>query len=105
MAEAAAAESQYELTCRLAAMHSQGKIDRSIQESLQQEGEMLLRDGVLVIPEIVYAPLEQEARRRLPQDPDGDWPTVALALVLEVGVWTEDRDFLAAACPFGERQF
>ena len=37
--------------------------------------------------------LEDVARRRVPRDPN-DWPTVALALTLECGIWTADADFL-----------
>jgi len=37
--------------------------------------------------------METVARRRIPRDPD-DWPTVALALVLEAHIWTHDHDFL-----------
>jgi len=35
---------------------------------------------------------EQEARERVPRDPD-DWPVVATALALDLPIWTEDRDF------------
>lgn len=46
-----------------------------------------------VVPEVVYAPLEDEARWRCARDPI-DWPVVALALVLDAAVWTNDNDFL-----------
>ena len=38
------------------------------------------------------------AHKRIPRDPD-DWPTVALALVLEAGIWTHDADFLGCGVP------
>ena len=41
----------------------------------------------------IYASFEQDARERIPRDPD-DWPTVALALFLGVDIWTQDKDFL-----------
>ena len=41
----------------------------------------------------LYALFEQDARRRIPRDPD-DWHTVALALTLGADIWTQDKDFL-----------
>jgi predicted nucleic acid-binding protein len=39
-----------------------------------------------------YVDLEDEARRRIAaRDPD-DWPTVALALKLDLPVWSQDKD-------------
>lgn len=46
-----------------------------------------------VVARPLYAALEDEARRRIPRDPD-DWPTVALALRLGAAIWTQDGDFL-----------
>lgn len=40
----------------------------------------------------------EEARWRLPADPR-DTPTVALALSLDAGVWTDDRDFFGCGLP------
>jgi predicted nucleic acid-binding protein len=40
----------------------------------------------------VYAPFQQEALRRIGhRDPD-DWPTVALALALNLPIWSQDKD-------------
>ena len=39
-----------------------------------------------------YEEYEQEARRRIPNDPD-DWHTAALALAYGAAVWTEDKHF------------
>ena len=39
-----------------------------------------------------YAVYEQEARRRIPHDPD-DWHTAALALAYGAAIWTEDKHF------------
>lgn len=43
-----------------------------------------------IVVESIYAPLEQEARRRIPGDPD-DWHTVALAKVTKTAIWTLDQ--------------
>jgi len=57
----------------------------------------LVDAAVVIVPELVYAPAEQRALARIPRDPD-DWPTVALAMVLDAGIWTMDANFSAAAC-------
>ncbi len=50
--------------------------------------------------ETEYQPHEIEARRRVSQRDEDDWPTVALALVLSesrtVSIWTNDKDFSVA---------
>jgi predicted nucleic acid-binding protein len=49
----------------------------------------------LVIPvdQSLYEEREQEARERIGiRDPD-DWPVVAVALLLDFPIWTEDPDF------------
>ncbi len=43
-----------------------------------------------IIVESLYAPLEREARQRIPGDPD-DWHTVALALTTKTAIWTLDQ--------------
>jgi len=44
------------------------------------------------IPLEFYVSHEDEARLRIPDDPD-DWPTIALALATHSDIWTEDRHF------------
>ena len=53
-------------------------------------GVAALEAAQIVVPE-AYQDLEEEARARLP-DPGG-WPVLALALTLDCGIWTADRDF------------
>lgn len=50
------------------------------------------------MPISFYPPLEAEARKRIPRDPN-DWETVALALALPAAIWTEDYDFFGCGCP------
>ncbi len=38
----------------------------------------------------LYAPLEREARTRIPGDPD-DWHTVAVAMATKTAIWTLDQ--------------
>ncbi|MCY3585305.1 MAG: PIN domain-containing protein [Acidimicrobiales bacterium] len=51
-----------------------------------------------VVAEAVYSAWEDQARERSIRDPS-DWPVVACALALDVGVWTTDRDFLGTGVP------
>jgi predicted nucleic acid-binding protein len=54
--------------------------------------------NVTIVAVPIYAPMEQEARWRSARD-ERDWPSVALALVLDAAVWTEDADFLGTGVP------
>ena len=45
-----------------------------------------------------YEHLGATARRRVPRDP-ADWPPIALALALDLGILTGDHDFLGCGCP------
>ena len=69
--------------------------DRSHTEMLQliDEAFETIRVNVTALDEAVYAPAEEEARWRSERDPN-DWPTVAAALCIESGIWTNDGDFL-----------
>jgi predicted nucleic acid-binding protein len=54
--------------------------------------------GKLVSPvdRSLYADREEDARKRIEhRDPD-DWPVVAVALMLDFPVWTEDADFFGS---------
>ncbi|MBW4621631.1 MAG: hypothetical protein KME17_19995 [Cyanosarcina radialis HA8281-LM2] len=48
--------------------------------------------------EASYVYLEDEAKERIPRDPD-DWYTVALAIHLDLAIWTQDSDFFGCGCP------
>jgi predicted nucleic acid-binding protein len=47
--------------------------------------------AVRVVPREAYAPLEAAARRRCDRDPR-DWPTLAIALLAEAPIWSDDDD-------------
>jgi len=51
---------------------------------------------VQVVDRSLYGEFEQLARARIEiRDPD-DWPVVALALLLELPIWTEDQDLFGS---------
>jgi predicted nucleic acid-binding protein len=44
----------------------------------------------------LYAKCEAQARARIQmRDPD-DWPVVAVAVLLDLPIWTEDQDFFGS---------
>jgi len=47
----------------------------------------------------LYADYERLARERIEiRDPD-DWPVVAVALLLDLPIWTEDQDLFGSGLP------
>jgi predicted nucleic acid-binding protein len=52
-----------------------------------------LRDYVQTIPVTMFAHLEPTARKRLQGRDEDDWLYLALALLLNCPIWTEDTDF------------
>ena len=74
-------------------MERHGALRREESVSLLSECFELMARHIRSVPVPAYQMVERIARRRIPRDPD-DWPTVALALVLEDHIWTHDHDFL-----------
>ncbi|MGI8549820.1 MAG: PIN domain-containing protein [Dehalococcoidia bacterium] len=47
----------------------------------------------------IYSPFRAEAQRRMAgRDPD-DWPVVALALALDLPIWSQDKDLSVSGVP------
>ncbi|MGI8648492.1 MAG: nucleotide-binding protein, PIN domain-containing protein [Acidimicrobiales bacterium] len=92
-------ETEHELKRRLGILVDQGKLNAKDAQLLLEAVLKLVDDRIVeVIPHSFYAPKEAVARRRIPRDPN-DWPPVALALTLDVGILTGDHDFLGCGCP------
>ncbi|WMT57124.1 PIN domain-containing protein [Truepera radiovictrix] len=98
IASAAWDEATYELPKRLRTIAERRGLPDAIAKELLTEALLLARRNLDVIVHTFYADLELAARARVPQDPN-DWPTVALALALDAGIWTEDRDFFGCGLP------
>jgi len=49
-----------------------------------------------IIDDSLYRLYEKEARQRIAVRDVNDWPIVALALMLDCPIWTEDADFFGA---------
>jgi predicted nucleic acid-binding protein len=64
-----------------------------------QTGLAILRQVELLVPTVdksLYRDFEQLARERMAARDIDDWPIVAVALMLKIPVWTEDRDFFGS---------
>jgi predicted nucleic acid-binding protein len=49
-----------------------------------------------IIPHVTFESFEETARARLTGRDEKDWPYLALALLLECPIWSEDTDFFGA---------
>lgn len=57
-----------------------------------------LRNIVAVVPEDAYLDIKDQALARIQRDPD-DWPVLAVAMLLDCPIWTEDNDFFGTGVP------
>jgi hypothetical protein len=90
---------EHELSGRLEILESRGIFTGTQREALEQSVRGLIDvRAIEVAPRDTYAALEATALRRVPRDPR-DWPTVALAIVLDAAILTGDNDFLGCGCP------
>ena len=73
--------------------HVAAQLDLDADELLDGARD-LAEATIVVVPDDVYEGFLDAARERI-DDPD-DAPAVALALALDAGVWTRDRDFFGS---------
>ncbi|HEV8633977.1 MAG TPA: PIN domain-containing protein [Chloroflexota bacterium] len=91
-------ETQHELRKRVAQLVERGHVQAEPATQLLDAALAAIAAAATVVPAEVYADRLDGARRRIPRDPR-DAPTVALALVLDCGIWTGDRDFFGCGLP------
>jgi predicted nucleic acid-binding protein len=91
-------ETGHELRKRAALLAQRGLLSEARATQLVEDALALIAARVTVVPPEVYAARLDAARRRIPRDPQ-DAPTVALALALDCGIWTADRDFFGCGLP------
>ncbi|MFN8635557.1 MAG: PIN domain-containing protein [Chloroflexota bacterium] len=91
-------EVRHELPRRVAAGELRGRFSSHEAAIALRDALALVERFVVVGPESTYVQWQSIARRRVPRD-ENDWPTVALALTLESGIWTADADFLGCGVP------
>ncbi|CAM3731068.1 PIN domain-containing protein [Deinococcus saxicola] len=90
--ERADGEFRYEFARRLEFVAERSKLSLEIRQGLEDDALELYARKIFVAPAAQYEHLEAQARLRIPADPD-DWPTAALALAIDAGIWTEDKHF------------
>lgn len=91
-------EVEHEVGRRMRAMVVHGRLS-SVRFDEVYSGTLLgLRRQITIVSAAAYQEFEVEARARVPRDPN-DWPTVAVALALDAGIWTHDYDFFGCGVP------
>lgn len=90
-------ETCYEINRRTRILRQQGKLTESTEQELIFLIQNLFSNSLNLKDFSFYSHLETEAKKRIPRDPN-DWQTVALALALEVAIWTQDYGFLGCGC-------
>jgi predicted nucleic acid-binding protein len=91
-------EIQHEVGRRIDALVQHGRLTSARREEVLNDRLALLTQSVIVVTVVEYGEHEAAARDRIPRDPN-DWPTVALALSLGCGIWTNDQDFFGCGVP------
>lgn len=86
-------EANYELTKRVNLMTQQGKFDYSVSEYILVEAKLIIHRFITIIPLNDYQHLENKAKNLIPRDPN-DWEMVAISLLFDVDIWTQDCDFI-----------
>lgn len=92
-----AGEVEYELRRRLNILVARGRLEHGEVAALEYVALELFTDTVSLADSDVYMPARALAEARI-SDPN-DWSVVALAMVMEAGIWTEDRDFFGIGLP------
>lgn len=95
MSEAAWSETRHELARRVTLVTARRGLLPNEQDALLTATVTSLSACLNIVPTEAFAPFETPARARIPRDPN-DWASVALALAIDAGVWTEDRDFFGS---------
>lgn len=91
-------ETEHELRKRVALLVERGHLQADPATQLLDDVLAAIAVRVTLVDPEAYAPRLDEARQRIPRDAK-DAPTVALALTLDCGIWTNDRDFFGCGVP------
>lgn len=72
---------------------------RGIAEPVWQAALETLMTAVQLVGHEELEMVESEARARIVQRDERDWPGLAAALLLQCPIWTEDQDFFGTGVP------
>ena len=89
-------EGEHELSRRASAIAERRALPSGRAQELFIEAWDLIRRNVDLAQPAIYGSRLEEARERLWRDAT-DAPTLALALALDCGIWTADRDFFGCS--------
>lgn len=90
----------HEFPQRLQRRVAAGTFSAESVENTLAVARQLTDEYITSFPRAVYASSEEEARLRIPDDPD-DWHSVALVLTTDADIWTEDKDFFGCGVATG----
>lgn len=88
----------HEVERRIDAWIRNGRVTSDRRAHTLRRTLSMLAQSVTLVADQEYAEYEAEARDRIPRDAQ-DWPTVALAVKMGVGIWTADKDFFGCGVP------
>lgn len=92
LAEETWSETEHELRKRVALLAERHIFPAERAAQILDEALATIAARLTFVSQDVYQDWRKEASRRIPRDPN-DAPVVALALALNCGIWTGDRDF------------
>ncbi len=95
---ALAEETEHELRKRVALLIERGIFSRPMATQLLDEVLLTIAARVAALPVDIYADRLDEGRQRIPRDRH-DAPVIRLALALNCGISTGDRDFFGCGVP------
>ena len=91
-------EVEHEIQRRIAQMAQHRRIEPELIDDVLNGTMARLRRHITIVSIDEYRQHEAVARARVPRDPN-DWPTIAVALALDAGIWTHDYDFFGCGIP------
>ena len=72
---------------------------KGIETKLAQSVLDLVSRIVQSVDQSLYEDFEKPARERIERRDPRDWPVIAVAMLLNIPVWTEDQDFFGSGIP------
>jgi len=91
-------EATHELAHRVDSLVHHGRLSQAAADDLLAAVQGLIEKTITIIPDAVYEAAKERALTRVPRDPN-DWPVIALAMMLDAGIWSADTDFLGCGVP------
>ncbi|MGI0479221.1 putative toxin-antitoxin system toxin component, PIN family [Geminocystis sp. CENA526] len=86
-------ETGYELNKRINLMIQKEKIESYLGEETLSFWKSTINDTIKIVHLSEFSHLEEEAKNRIPRDPH-DWEIVAISILLNADIWTQDSDFI-----------